>query len=575
METNPTPAVAPVAGDDPYPRGLTPPTRRGRSRRMIGDVIVDLGYTSREAITEAVATARECCRPTGEILVESGEIPQSQLARALAERLGIDHIDLSIFEIDMGAANLVSVELAKRYRAVPVGFMPNRALVLAMADPTNIMTIDEVSMITGLDMWPAAAADADITALIRRLSRLEDTVAEIEEPEPEITLHELADDAPTVKLVHSIIAQAIDQGASDIHWDPESTDMRVLFRVDGIPSPVATVARSMAASVVSRIKIMAALDIAERRVSQDGRMAVTVEGRRVDVRVVTLPLINGEGIVMRILDTEAVVRDLGSLGMGGAARDRFVEAVTRPYGAVLVTGPTGSGKSTTLYSALAIINDGKRSILTIEDPVESAVAGIKQMQVSAKVGLTFAAGLRSILRADPDVIMVGEIRDQETAQIAVQAALTGHLVLSTLHTRDAASAISRLIDMGIEPFLVAAAIDCVVAQRLVRKLCAHCKRPATLGDAVRGEHGLGDAEVFAAAGCLRCAWTGYQGRMAVYEVMPVGEELRALILDRRGRDDIAAAASARGTRTLAQDGMDKVRQGLTSLVEISRVTATL
>ena len=512
MEAKTTAAGAALA-DEEYPRGLIPPIQRGRSRRMIGDVIVELGYVSREAVNEAVATARESCRPTGQILVESGEMPQSQLARALGERLGIDYIDLSIFEIDMGAANLVSVDLAKRYRAVPVGFMPNRGLVLAMADPTNIMTIDEVSMITGMDVWPAVAADADIGAVIRRLSRLEDTVAEIEEPEPEITLHELADDAPTVKLVHSIVAQAIEQGASDIHWDPESNDMQVLFRIDGIPAPAATVARSMSMGVVSRIKIMAGLDIAERRVSQDGRLAVTVDGRRVDVRVVTLPLINGEGVVMRILDTQAVVRDLGSLGMDGAARDRFVEAVTRPYGAVLVTGPTGSGKSTTLYSALGIINDGKRSILTIEDPVESPIAGIKQMQVSTKVGVTFATGLRSILRADPDVIMVGEIRDQETAQIAVQAALTGHLVLSTLHTRDAPSAISRLIDMGIDPFMVAAAIDCVVAQRLARKLCVHCKTPANVTDVIRGEYGLGEAEIFEPAGCIRCGWTGYHGRI--------------------------------------------------------------
>jgi type IV pilus assembly protein PilB len=574
MEANTTAAAAAVAEDE-YPRGLIPPIQRGRSRQMIGDVIVELGYVSREAVNQAVSTARECCRPTGQILVESGEMPQSQLARALGERLGIDYIDLSIFEIDMGAANLVSVELAKRYRAVPVGFMPNRGLVLAMADPTNIMTIDEVSMITGMDVWPAVAADADIAAVIRRLSRLEDTVAEIDEPEPEITLHEMADDAPTVKLVHSIVAQAIEQGASDIHWDPESNDMQVLFRVDGIPTPAATVARSMSMGVVSRIKIMAGLDIAERRVSQDGRLAVTVDGRRVDVRVVTLPLINGEGVVMRILDTEAVVRDLGSLGMDGGARERFVEAVTRPYGAVLVTGPTGSGKSTTLYSALGIINDGKRSILTIEDPVESPIAGIKQMQVSTKVGVTFATGLRSILRADPDVIMVGEIRDQETAQIAVQAALTGHLVLSTLHTRDAPSAISRLIDMGIEPFMVAAAIDCVVAQRLARKLCVDCKTPANLSDVIRGEYGLGGAEIFEAAGCIRCGWTGYHGRIALYEVMPVTEDLRSMILNRQGHRDVVGAATARGTRTLAQDGVEKVRQGLTSLVEVSRVTATL
>ena len=577
-------ATAPAAsseGNFEYPRGLIAPTRRGRSHRLIGEVIVDLGLAEPETVQEAVSLARELRSTTGQVLIERGELRHDQLAVALAERLGIDYVDLSLFDIDMGAVNLVPADVARRYQAIPVGFLPDATVLLAMADPTNVLTLDEISMIMGTKVTAAAAAREDIAALISRLGRLGDAVVELEtvdelESEIELALLEGSDEeAPVIKLVHSIIAQAVDQGASDIHCDPEPGDMQVLFRIDGLLRPAATVARTMASSVISRIKVMASLDISERRVPQDGRLAVTIDDRRVDVRVVTLPLVNGEGVVMRILDTGSVVRDLDLLGMHGSARERFVKAVRRPYGAVLVTGPTGSGKSTTLYSALGIVNDGQRSILTIEDPVESRIPGIKQMQVSAKAGVTFANGLRSMLRADPDVIMVGEIRDRETAEIAIQAALTGHLVLSTLHTRDASSAITRLIDMGIEPFMVASAIDCVVGQRLARTLCEPCKRHADLTDAVRADHGLEDAEVFEPAGCIRCGWTGYHGRVGLYEVLPISEDIRTLVLDRRGAGEISAAGIELGMRSMREDGIERVREGLTSLVEVSRVTTAL
>jgi type IV pilus assembly protein PilB len=451
-------------------------------------------------------------------------------------------------------------------------------VLLAMADPTNVITRDEMAMIIGMKIHPAAAAPEDITALIGRLGRLEDAVSEaaddIESPEVNVTLNEGGDsDAPIVRLVHSIIAQAVEQGASDIHCNPEQGDMQVQFRVDGVLAPAATIAKNMIGGVVSRIKIMASLDIAERRRPQDGRLAVTIDGRRVDVRVVTLPLIKGEGVVMRILDSSAVVRNLNSLGMHPDARQRFETAVLRPYGAVLVTGPTGSGKSTTLYSALGILNDGERSIITVEDPVESQIAGVKQMQVATKAGVAFATGLRAMLRADPDVIMVGEIRDRETAETAIQAALTGHLVLSTLHTRDASRAITRLIDMGVEPFMVVEAIDCVVAQRLARTLCAQCKQPAQLPDEVLAEHGLEDAELFEATGCIRCSGTGYSGRLGLYEVMPVTEEIRSLALQGSGADAINALALEQGMQTMHIDGIDKVRKGLTTLAEVARVTS--
>jgi type IV pilus assembly protein PilB len=570
-----TPAVADGAA---HPDGLIPPSRRGRSERAIGDVIVDLGFASREDIDAAIVRAREQGVMTGQVLIESGVMGQEQLARALAERFGVDYLDLSVYPVDMGAVHLVNADLAKRYRAVPVGFLPNHTLLLAMADPTNVLTLDEMAMVTGMKIRPAAAAPDDIAALIGRLSQLADAVAEVDEPEPEpeVALGGGPDaDAPIIKVVHSIIAEAVEQGASDIHCKPDSGEMHVLFRIDGVLMPAATVARNMAPGVVSRIKIMANLDIAERRLPQDGRLAVALDGRRIDVRVVTLPLVKGEGVVMRILDTGAVVRELDSLGMQAHDRERFEAAVRKPHGAVLVTGPTGSGKSTTLYSALALLNDGRRSILTIEDPVESQLAGVDQMQISLKGGVTFANGLRSMLRADPDVIMVGEIRDRETAEISIQAALTGHLVLSTLHTRAAASAITRLIDMRIEPFMIAAAIDCVLAQRLARTLCASCKTPAELPPSAILEYGLRGGTMFEPAGCIRCGGTGYRGRVGLYEVMPMSEEIRRLVLEGSGTDEIQAVAVAQGMRTMRQDGIDKVKQGITTLAEIARVSSSL
>ena len=574
---------SPAPGGSPA-NGLSSPLRPGRSVRRIGEVVVDLGFADRAAVELAVAAARSQRKPTGQVLVEQGVLRQDQLARVVAERFGLDYIDLSVFEPDMGAVNLLSSEAIKRYQAVPVRFMEDGALLLAMADPTNILSIDDIAMITSRRVRVAATSAEDVRLLASRLGRLEGAIEEIGEGVVEgeevaegltTTLSEEADqDAPVIKLVHSIIAQAVQQGASDIHINPEEADTRVLLRVDGMLYPAATVRRRMATGMVSRIKIMADLDISERRAPQDGRLALNVEGRRVDIRVVTLPLVYGEGAVLRILDKGAVVSDLESLGMLPDEQERFASAVRRPHGAVLVTGPTGSGKSTTLYAALGALNDGTRSILTIEDPVESRIAGIKQMQVAPKAGVTFDTGLRSMLRADPDVIMVGEIRDRETAHIAVEAALTGHMVLSTLHTRDAPSALGRLIDMGIEPFLISSAVDCVVAQRLVRKLCPHCKRLATLPESVLGEFGL-DAQPYAPAGCSRCSGSGYRGRVGIYEVMTISEEIRTQVLQHGSVDEIAATAAREGMRRLRDDGIEKVRAGLTSIEEVERMTTSL
>ena len=561
-------AAAPVAADAPSPQ-------RRRRGRLIGEVVVDLGFADRDRVEEAVSQARDAGKPTGQVLVDEGVLRYDQLARVLAERFGLDYVDLSQYELDLGAVNLLGAEAAKRYQAVPIGFLEDRTLLVAMADPTNVLTLDDISMITGMKVRAAAASQEDVRVLIARLSSASDAIQDVvDEEADEVDSFEAqvdSKDAPVIKLVHSIIGQAIDQGASDIHFDPEEGEMRVLYRIDGVLYQTATIPRKMNSGVVSRIKIMSDLDISERRVPQDGRLALTVEGRRVDLRVVTLPLVGGEGVVLRILDRGAVIRELDALGMVVEEKERFHRAIGRRSGCVLVTGPTGSGKSTTLYAALSELNSGDRSVLTIEDPVESPLAGVKQMQIAPKAGVTFATGLRSMLRADPDVIMVGEIRDRETAQISVEAALTGHLVLSTLHTRDAPGALTRLVDMGIAPFLVASALECVVAQRLTRTLCTHCRRESELPQAVLEEHGLQGAQIYEAVGCVRCAQTGYRGRTGIYEVMPVTREIRAALLEHASSDAIADIAVQQGMRRLRDNGMSKVRDGLTSIAEIGRV----
>ena len=430
----------------------------------------------------------------------------------------------------MTAANLVNIAAAKRYEALPVGFVDQRTLLVAMADPANVVAIDDISIMTGYEVRAAVATREDIATVISRLSPLRrrrgpDVSGDDADDAVEVVeLRESADDAPIVRLVHQLVAQAVEQGASDLHLSPDGTDLRVRFRIDGVLADVTTIPRRMTAGVVSRIKIMSELDIAERRMPQDGRVGLTVDGHHVDLRVVTLPTVHGEGVVMRILDKESVVMELDKLGMAPPEHERFERAFSQAYGAVLVTGPTGSGKSTSLYAALTTLSTPEKNIITIEDPVEYELSGITQIQINPRAGLTFANGLRSMVRADPDVIMVGEIRDRETAQIAIEAALTGHLVLSTLHTNDAPTSLTRLVEMGIEPFLVASAIDCVVAQRLVRTLCAHCKRRTILpAETLRdyGYHAGFDIEGYEPVGCKHCSGSGYKGRMGIYEVMTV------------------------------------------------------
>ncbi len=562
--------------------GLTPPRRRTGPSHFIADVIVDLGYVDRERADAAVEESRLLGKRMGQVLLESGALSAEQLAHALAEQFGLDYVDLSAYQPDVSAMNLVSHKAARRFEAAPIGFDESGALVVAMADPSNVLALDDLKLMTGHEIRPAVASAEDVANLISRMTRLEDAVAEAigdEEEEdglaPVTDIRETSADAPIIKLVNSIIAQAVEQGASDVHLEPDGRDMRVRFRVDGVLSETTTIPRRMVAGVVSRIKIMGELDISEKRLPQDGRVGLKVEGHGVDVRIVTMPSVLGEGVVMRLLDKGKALVDLDALGMSNHARERFESGFRKAHGAVLVTGPTGSGKSTTLYSALNMINSIEKNIITIEDPVEYQLPGINQLQVNLKSGLSFARGLRSMLRADPDVIMVGEIRDADTARIAVESALTGHLVLSTLHTNDAPSAVTRLTEMGIEPFLTASALDCVVAQRLARLLCPRCKRPTTLSVAALAAAGFPathEVEAYEPVGCSRCKGTGFKGRLGLYEVMPITDEIRSMAIERTSSEEIGRVAVEQGMTVLREDGFERVKQGITSVAEVARVT---
>jgi type IV pilus assembly protein PilB len=560
--------------------GITAPRRRGGAARFISDVVVELGFVPKERVESAVEEGKATGRSPEDVLLQSGALSFEQLSRATAERFGLDHVDLTIYKPDLAAVNLLTAQAARRYNAIPIGYHQSGTLLVAMADPSNVLALDDLKLMTGYEVRPVVASREDIGSLIAKMNRLDDAVAEVidadEDDDVLVDIQESAADAPVIKLVNSIIAQAMEDGASDIHFEPHGRDMRVRFRIDGVLSETTTIPRRMTPGVVSRVKIMGDLDISERRVPQDGRTSMSIDGRSVDIRIVTLPSAGGEGIVMRILDKEQIVLTLDSLGMRGDSRERFEAGFRQSYGAVLVTGPTGSGKSTTLYAALSDVNSVEKNIITIEDPVEYQVEGVNQVQVHPKAGLTFATGLRTMLRADPDIIMVGEIRDPDTAKIAVEAALTGHLVLSTLHTNDASSAITRLTEMGIPPFLTASAIDCVVAQRLARRLCAYCKKRTVLKvDRLQGA-GFFDAafdiEAFEPVGCARCSHSGYKGRVGLYEVMTVSDEIREMTIDRTSSDVIKHKAVEQGMRLLRDDGLEKVRLGVTSIQEISRVT---
>ena len=584
--------------------GVTTPSRRGGSGRVLADVLVDLGFVERGEMDEAIEKATSAGSAAESVLLTAGAISEDQLARAVAERFGLDHIDLRAFRVDPDAAKLVTPAAIRRYQAVPVSFQGDRTLQVAMADPANVLAVDDIAVMTGYEVRPAVSSPGDIAYILERLSdpdflngagmdlaELEDDAEvpelqrtpqqpagplyDIREQTP-ITFGAGGEDASVIQMVQRIIEEAVDRGSSDIHFEPYEEELRVRYRIDGVLQEAATIPASAIPAVTSRVKILSDLDIAEKRIPQDGRVGMELKGKHIDLRVATLPAAHGEKVVMRILDQSKANIELEALGMLPQALERFTKGFSQAHGAVLVTGPTGSGKSTSLYAAVNVLNTIDRNIITIEDPVEFQVDGITQVQVNPKAGLTFASGLRSMMRADPDIIMVGEIRDRETAQIAVEAALTGHLVLSTLHTNDAPGAITRLIEMGVEPFLVGSSIDCVVAQRLARLLCEECKRRVTLPAEVLRANGFdiaGDeVHAFEPGGCLRCGGSGYKGRIGLYEVMAISDEIRGLAVARASAETIAEVATAAGMRRLRDEGIEKALSGLTSFAELARVT---
>jgi type IV pilus assembly protein PilB len=593
--------AAPSAKKPKKGNGVTTPSRRGGSGRVLTDVIVGLGFVERGEMDEAIDRAQGSGSAPERLLVSDGTLSDVQLAHAVAERFGLDHLDLSTYRVDPDAAKLVTAAAVKRYQAVPVSFAGERTLMVAMVDPANVLAVDDIAVMTGYEVRPAVASASDIERLLERLKdpdfgngavapegEQEEESGGPPTPERSGPLYDLrenqpinfgasGEDASVIQLVQRVIKEAVERGSSDIHFEPGEEEMRVRYRIDGVLQEAATIPASAVPAVVSRMKIMSDLDIAERRVPQDGRISLEVANKPIDLRVATLPAAYGENVVMRILDQSQVMIELEELGMLPQALERFTKAFSQAHGAVLVTGPTGSGKSTSLYGALNQLNTIEKNIITIEDPVEYQLAGITQVQVNNKAGLTFAGGLRSMMRADPDIIMVGEIRDRETAQIAIEAALTGHLVLSTLHTNDAPGAVTRLIEMGVEPFLVGSAVDCVVAQRLARLLCEECKARTTITAEVMRANGFNvglDLEAYEPVGCARCGGSGYKGRIGLYEVMWVSDTIRSLAVAREPAETIAHAAVHEGMMRLREDGLEKVRRGLTSIAEIARVAGT-
>src|SRR5882762_5062849 len=566
--------------------------------RRLGDLLVAEGLVKQEQLQRALAEQKGTTEKLGSVLVRLKLVNEEQLTGFLSRQYGIPSITLSQLDIDPGILRLVPPQIARKYEVLPVKRAAN-TLTLAMADPTNVFALDDVSFMTNLQVLPVVASQAAIRRAIERnyenqgaaitdvLTELsEDQVSNVEVVDDDedsggkvdvFELKESADEAPVVKLVNMVLVDAIQKGASDIHWEPYEKAFRVRFRIDGVLHEMLTPPKRLESAIVSRLKIMSSLDIAERRLPQDGRIKLRYHAREIDFRVSILPTIFGEKAVLRILDKDALQLDLTKLGFDPFALEQVQKVIRQPYGMILITGPTGSGKTTTLYSAIHTINSPEHNIMTAEDPVEYNLKGVNQVQINEGVGRTFASALRAFLRQDPDVILVGETRDLETAQISIRAALTGHLVFSTLHTNDCPSTIARLLDMGIQPFLVASSLLLLLAQRLGRKICKACKEPYE-GDEeslVPYGHvptGKGKVTFSKGKGCPTCNFTGMKGRVAIYEVMPISEELRDAILRNAPTAELRETAQSQGMRTLRQSGLLKVLDGTTTIEEVLRVT---
>jgi type IV pilus assembly protein PilB len=556
----------------------------------LGDLLVQEGLLTREQLQKGLAEHKSTGQRLGYVLVKQGVVDEVEVTKALARQLRMPAVDLSRFEPDVKVLRLIPAEVARKHHVLPLR-REGRTLTVAMADPTDLGLLQDLKFITRFDVFPVIAGEFTLRGLVEKhydvgdqqqlndllkdMEGLGDDLEVVEDQEEEAVTTAQINDAPVVKLINGILTEAVRRGASDIHIEPFEHELRVRYRVDGALQEVMKPPIKMKAALTSRVKILASLNIAERRIPQDGRLKLKMHNRVIDFRVSTLPVLFGEKIVLRILDKGNLTLDLTTFGFEAKAEADLMRAILNPYGMVLVTGPTGSGKTTTLYSALSRINTFDTNIMTAEDPVEYNLQGINQVQVRPDIGLTFASALRSFLRQDPNIIMIGEVRDLETGSIAIKAALTGHLVLSTLHTNDAAGTITRLIDMGIEAFNVASAVNLVVAQRLVRRICNDCKAPATYtADELHALGAAGDGLPFMKGkGCDSCGGSGYRGRQGLYEVMALSSELRRMILRGASVEELRDQAVREGMLTLRMDGLKKIARGITTLEEVVKETA--
>jgi type IV pilus assembly protein PilB len=555
----------------------------------LGEILVREGLITMEQLRKALLEQKSSGMRLGYTLVKLGFVGENEVSKMLARQYRMPAVDLSRFEVDPKILKLLPPDIASKHTVLPLK-REGRTLTVAIADPNNVSAIEDIKFITRCDVFPVIAgeytlrnaieryyqqSDAQLQTLLKSVEAAEDLEVVEDQEDEDVKKEDLADDAPVVKLINGLLTDAVKRGASDIHIEPFEYEMRVRYRVDGSLQEVMKPPVKMRAALTSRVKIMAQLNIAERRVPQDGRIKLKMGSRVIDFRVSTLPVLFGEKIVLRILDKGNLTLDLKTFGFEPQSEANLLRAIENPYGMVLVTGPTGSGKTTTLYSALSRINQIDVNILTAEDPVEYNLLGINQVLVRNEVGMTFAAALKAFLRQDPNIIMVGEIRDLETGSIAIKAALTGHLVLSTLHTNDAPSTITRMVDMGIEPFNVASAVNLIVAQRLVRRICKECKEPHEYTPEEMHAFGIDKAEgpFYKGSGCDTCAGTGYRGRQGLYEVMNLTSPLRREILKGASTEELRDLAVREGMLTLRMDGMLKVKKGITTLEEVVKETA--
>jgi type IV pilus assembly protein PilB len=547
-------------------------------RKRLGDLLVESGLISEEQLQNALKEQKRLNMRLGDVLITQNYITEQQLIEVLEFQLGIPHIQLYRQKIETKVINLIPQKLAVQHSVLPIRVEGNK-LILAMADPMDYFAIDELRMTTGLRIEPAIASKDELLRAIKRYYGMQESVDQIMsniqiKASEETKALTVEDDSPVVKTVNQIIIQAVNMGASDIHIDPQEDSLRIRYRVDGLMRTERTLPPHMQSVIVARVKIMADMNVAERRLPQDGRVEMDVEFRKVDIRIATLPTIHGEKVVMRILDLGNALTEVEKLGFSEHNLQLFSRNILQSNGVLLITGPTGSGKTTTLYSALTKLNKDEANIITIEDPVEYQLQGINQVMVNTVTGLTFARGLRSILRQDPNIIMVGEIRDVETAEISVRAAMTGHLVLSTLHSNSAVNSITRLMDMGVEPFLVASAVNCIIAQRLVRKVCKNCSAtyiPSEEEEKIMLEHGHKIELMKKGKGCEICGRTGYKGRLGIHEVLQIDDTLRSMIIQKKPDSEYKIYAEQHGLITILKDGIEKVAAGQTTLLEVYRV----